>query len=279
MNSNHRLAACALPLLILAGCSAPTPEPTKPLPPAYTAKFQFAPPTVAAPGSAKVSIALVTYQNNDKDWNTFNSRFVTDLQGALVARGYSVKGPFATRDEMTYADKKGSDFVLTYSVVGSLDFDNVGLAAQPISKLSSLPDAEQARMWDGTYTNLPLVGSVKNIRGKAAYFKGEIKSLSKINLLLAESQSGEKLWTKTVDISIQPESFETVQLHGLPDGTSPKEALAKTTFWDQAMLNAHQRSLDAIYTNAFTAIWKHIDPEEMKAIKTQADEIKGKKVY
>jgi len=28
-----------------------------------------------------------------------------------------------------------------------------------------------------------------------------------------------------------------------------------------------------------STIWKQIDPEEMKSIKAQADEIKGKKVY
>lgn len=282
IRSRHPLAlSTGLTALIVGlACTPPQPVAPRPVVTAYTPKYQFDVPKAEVPGSAKTTIAIVTYQQNDSDnvSNEFNSRFVKDLQNVLVARGYSVKGPFLKKDELTFSDKKGSDFILTYGISFSNTFSNVQVSEK--AKLSQLPDKECNLLWDGTYMNLPLVGPTKNYsRGTACYYRGELKNMAKINMTLVESMSGEKLWTKTLDISSDPEPFETGNPHAFFYGMDPGAALAKTTFFDIGMNNAAFKSADKIYNNAFTATWKHLDPEELREIKKQADEIKSKKVY
>lgn len=281
LNLRHPLPVAAGLTLLLAGlaCTPPQPVAPRPVVTAYTPKYQFDVPKAEAPGSAKTTIALISYQQNSGDnvSNEFNSRFAKDLQNLLVARGYNVKGPFASKDELAYSDKKGSDFILTYGLSFSSAFSNV--QAYEKAKLSQLPDGEINRIWDGTYTNVPLLGPMKNYRGDAFYFRGEVRTSSKINMTLVESLSSEKLWTKTIDISPAPEPFETSSVHALPQGMDATTALSKTTFADTGMNNPVFKAADKIYNNAFTAIWKYLDPEELREIKKQSDEIKSKKVY
>jgi hypothetical protein len=243
---------------------------------AYTPKFQFSVPKTEIPGSAKTTIAIVTFNKSAKTFNSFNSRFVQDLQNVLVARGYNVKGPFTSVDDLTYSDKKGSDFILLYSLSGTSTFDNVQSTGG--GSTSDLPNSEEARIWDGTYGSL-LGVPIKNMNGNADYFHGNLLTSAKINIELDESMSGEKLWRKTVDISANPEPFDTASPHAMANGETPAIAMSKTTYWDLGMTNALNEALDSIYTNAFNTIWKQLDPEELRDLKKQADEIKSKKRF
>jgi len=281
--SNRKLALFTGLSVLVGGiaCTPPQPEVQRPVVTAYTPKYQFEVPKTELPGSAKATIAVVTYQTSRADnvSNEFNSRFVKDLQNVLVARGYGVKGPFVNKDELTFSDKKGSDFILTYGVAFTNSYADVQVSSEE-AKFRQLPEQEGELLWDGTYMNLPLLGPTKNYsRGKACYYKGGLKDNAKINLTLVESMSGEKLWSKTIDISSDPEPFETSNAHAFIYGMTPAEALAKTTFYDTGMTNAALKASDKVYNNAFTAIWKHLDPEELREIKKQADEIKSKKVF
>ncbi len=264
--------------LILAGLGCAPIVATPPPPPvvAYIPKFQFPIPNTAVPGSAKTTIAIVQATPNNQAFNTFNSRFVQDLQNVLVARGYNVKGPFPTIDDMTYSDKKDSDFILRYGLSGNYIFTNVKTTQS--ADESQLPPAEEKLIWNGTYTSL-LGLPVKNINGQAKYFSGNFIVSSKINLELDESLSGEKLWMKTIDISANPEPFDTSAPHAIANNEDPTVALEKTTYMDQGMTNALNKALNSIYNNAFTAIWNQLDPMELRDLKKQADEIKSKKRF
>lgn len=266
-------------LIVGLACTPPQPVAPRPVVTAYTPKYQFDVPKADVPGSAKTTIALITNKRQDKDnvTNEFNSRFLKDLQNVLVAHGYNVKGPFTTEDELTFSDKKGSDFILTYGISFSSAYSNVQGSEK--AKLSQLPETEVNRIWDHTYTNVPLLGPMKNYRGDAFYFRGEMKNSAKINMTLLASMAKETLWSKTIDISSDPEPFETSSPHALPQGMDATTALSQTTFADTGMTNPAFKAADKIYNNAFTAIWKHLDPEELREIKKQADEIKSKKVY
>lgn len=264
-------------LFIGVGCSAPVVRPPVAT---YTPHYQFESPKTEIPGSAKSTIAIVTYKQNQADnlSNEFNDRFVKDLQNVLVARGYSVKGPFASKDELTFSDKKGSDFILTYGIAFTNEYSNVQITEK--ANISQLPQTECDLLWDGTFSNLPIIGVTKNYtKGTAYYFKGEIKNTAKINLTLVESMSGEKMLSKTLDISAEPEAFETNVPHAAIYGTVPAASIRQTKVADIGMQNARFKTADKIYTNAFTSIWKSLDPEELREIKKQSDEIKSKKVY
>lgn len=269
------LALAGLALSLGLGCLKPDVNPA-PTQSAYTPRFQYEVPKAAIPGSAKATVAIVTYQGETGlQLTTFQARFIADLQNVLVARGFSVKGPFATKDEMTFSDKKGSDFILLYSIAAQNRFLTAAVTGE--GRPSSLVPAEENRLWNGTYSNL-LGVSVKNISGSAAYFHGTLAVDAKINLTLVESMTGEKLWTKTLDISSDPEGFDTAQAHALGRGEAPLAAMQAATF-DLGMVNAVNRSLDGIYNNGFKAVWNHLDPQELMEIKKQADEIKSKKVF
>jgi hypothetical protein len=105
----------ALLLPLLSGCTT-----TKPATPAYVPTFRFSPPETAAPGSAGVLFAVINARfSKNEDWTkeqlfaTFSRNLSADFETVLHARGYTVRGPFGSIEEMTYPDKQGSDLALS----------------------------------------------------------------------------------------------------------------------------------------------------------------------
>jgi len=265
----------ALLLIAGVGCAPPSATPVRQVT-LYTPQFQYAVPKTEVPGSSKTTISIVNFTGNTGlPLTTFQARFLTDLQNVLVARGFSVRGPFATKDEMTFSDKKGSDFILVYSLSAQSDYQGVSVVSK--GKISELPSGEENRVWNGTYSTI-LGLPIKNINGDAVYFHGALGVSAKINLTLVESMSSEKLWSKTLDISAPAEFFDTARPHAIAVGEVPAAALKLDTM-DIGVASAINKSLDGIYTNALNGVWKHLDPQELREIKLQADEIKGKKVF
>ena len=273
-----KIIAISALALMAAGLGCAPPTAAVPQVSIYHPRFQYAVPKAEVPGSAMAAISIVNFNgNSDLPLTTFQARFLTDLQNVLVARGFNVKGPFATRDEMTYSDKKSSDFILLYSLSAQNQFQEASVSGK--GNISDMPKGEEGRIWNGTYSTIPLIPiPIKNYNGNAVFFHGTLGVSAKINLTLVESMTGEKLWTKTLDISAPAEAFDTSSPHALANGEAPVAALRHDVM-DLATANAINKSLDGIYTNALDTVWKHLDPQELHGIKTQADEIKAKKVF
>ncbi|MBI1805662.1 MAG: hypothetical protein HYR76_01270 [Ignavibacteria bacterium] len=216
---------------------------------AYVPSFHFTPTANAPVASAEVTFAVVnaSYSEN-QPWTTvwpftdFSKNMGLDFQQILSARGFTVKGPFGSYDELTFPDKKGSDLVLQPTLDVRLDIVN--------------PEARKH------------VG----ILGPDSYtLNGQAAIGGRITLALTESLSKERMWFKSIDIPREVVSWEGEKEYPAPpNGVDPNDA---------GITKVLGPKLEAIYTKVMQAAWNYLDPEEMKLVKKQAEEIKKKKVY
>ncbi len=239
-------ATGAVAVLLFLACAT-----TKPAQQAYAPKFDFAPPETTAPGSAGVAFAVVNARYaKEESWTkeapftTFAGNLSADFQELLNARGYTVRGPFTTADEMTFPDKKGSD-----------------LALQPTLELTFDPVPGSAKLKDST----SLLGAA--LGGKSFTAEVDYAVAGRVTLAVTEPLSGERMWFKSV-----PVQGTTVHLSYPADPTGKGQI-------DLAQSAELSRALDQAYTNILASAWKYLDPGEMALVKKQGDEIRAKKVY
>lgn len=176
------LQFCILALsccIVMIGCGV---TPSIPLVERETIVFEYAPIETAVPGSADVTFAVVDTQvhiggftegEGDSLFNDFASSMTKDFMEILTARGFGVRGPFNTYDEMNFPDKKDSDLILTAKFEINTDVSRVPLRIYP----------------NGAYFYLnPFAETVVSVKGR-------------IDLVLSESLTNEKMWTKSVPIT------------------------------------------------------------------------------
>jgi len=216
---------------------------------AYVPSFHFTPASSAPAASAEVTFAVVnaSYSEN-QPWTTiwpfsdFSKNMALDFQQILSARGFTVKGPFGSYDELTFPDKKGSDLVLQLTLEVRLDIIN------PVAR-------KHIGIWSpDSYS----------INGQAAIG-------GRVTLSLMESLSKERMWFKSIEIPREVVSFE-----GEKEYPAPPSGIDLS---DPGIAKSLGPKLEALYTKVMQASWNYLDPGEMQLVKKQADEIKKKKVY
>lgn len=107
--------------LFLVGCFAtksPVSNVTR-----IPVKFDFSPPSRAAAGSTSMTIALVRPMYIIENPEYFvvpfpemSTSMSNDFEELLTAKGFKIRGPFRSRDEMVYNDKLSSDFAFSVEI-------------------------------------------------------------------------------------------------------------------------------------------------------------------
>jgi hypothetical protein len=219
----------------------------------YVANFNYTPNSQAVPGSAGVTFAIgkVSYQSgirtpwfSDPQFANFDKAIKEDLSKLLIARGFSVRGPFDAYDLIPYPDKKAIDLYLVPTL--ELLFTSKGPKDLP-----------------------------KGITGNMAV-------TGKIILELREIVTGELMWSKRIPIT----KFEFPYKGGIIWGAGVtvadvmnKEIDKSVVSLDSVSINDVAKGIEKQYLELMDTISKLIDPEEMRIIKKQAQELKSKKGY
>ncbi|MFZ5804572.1 MAG: hypothetical protein ACOY7U_06940 [Acidobacteriota bacterium] len=234
-----------LGVLIAIACASSTPTAT------YSPVFDYTPPAGTAPASRSLTFALVgaQYRSPVQFFQRFGAKMASDLQEILAARGYTVRGPFRTYDEMTFPDKKGSDLVL-----------------QPELEITADLAGIRQKVTGGAVA-LALLGEATSA------YDGTVTIGGRVNLVVLEPLTRERMWAKSVEIS-----RVTVELNG--------EALYKAPpSLDELLANEPSfaaefgRALEQVYRSVMDKAFTYLDPEEMELVNKQAEEIRKKKVY
>lgn len=261
MMRSHLLVGAALAVVVAAaGCVTTQPEASR-----YVASFDFAPAAEASPGSAGLTFAVVrpACVTSVPLFGTFSEKMGQDLFEVLAARGFNVRGPFATYDQLTYPDKKGSDLLLMPKLTVTLDTSRLTWKEQV-----SGGDIARALLGDGRK------------RYKA---EGEAVLGGRINLVVAESLSRERMWVKSVDIAPVAVRVETTGDYytifdrnqtGVADGEA-----AMLLQREPNLYNDVARALEGQYRAVLQSVYNYLDPDEMQAVNRQAEEIRKRKVY
>lgn len=216
------------------------------------AKFDFSPPSRSQVGSANIIIAMVkpTYVGANPEYfvNPFNEmamRMSTDFDELLTAKGVSIRGPYGSRDEMTYNDKMSSSFIL-----------EIGIELNP----------QYNRKSNSKY-NSPSFAAILLTDASGSYtysITGEITLAGNLVIKAKSAQFGELLWTKS--IALESSSFNYTGQEVWGSVPSMAEELNK----DNLVYNKVSIELEKIYMKALNLAWQQIDVEEMKTIAVQA---------
>ena len=237
----HIVTFCSLVLLLSCGPSkVATSEPR------YNPVFDYTPQERANPRSAGITIALINPVFADDDpshlvppYSTFIENMADDFEEMLIAKGFSLRGPFATRDEMVYGDKTQTDIALEINI--SLKEDgNLQL--------------QEKTNW-GKVLNKS-AGSLYTVAGTFYHF-------GNINIEATDPFTGEKFWKKTVAL---PRKQIVCQGAQTWNGRPTTEQMLND---DVGIYNPIAKALESYYTEAIATAWRHIDPQEMEIVKQE----------
>ena len=159
-----------------------------------------------------------------------------DFGEILTARGFGVRGPFMEYDHLTYSDKEGSDLILTAEVKFSADTSQISY-----SSLGYIP-------------------------------RGAVTVSCHVNLIVSESLTNERLWSKSV--AITPFTVNLQARNGYPMGVNLASLLKNENKFYSDVAHA----LEAQYTEIMNKIYGYLDPDQMAIVTTSARDLRKRKV-
>lgn len=252
-----RVALVAWAALFAAGCVAPAAGPTKPR---VAPTFDYTPAANAEPMSANITFAVVGshFETPVPLFERFSSNMARDFAEILTSRGFTIRGPFATYDEMTFPDKENSNLVLSAAV----DFtpDTSGLETVELATLAGVVDA--------------VLGGGRTTSDGRYKVQGTVRLEGRVTLVVAESLTNEKMWTKSVDI--EP---ITVALNGERVFAAVPSHLAEVLEHENQFYTDLGRALAGRYVEIMERTHAYLDPREMALVDRQADSLRDRKRY
>ncbi len=208
--------------------------------------FDHAPKGTVAPGSADISIALVKPYFAD-DWKILEnidlfSRYRDGLNGdveeLLIAKGFTLKGPYDQKADMTYTDKKTAALALDIRIIPSIN-----------------------------KSALKSTGSVKH----GFHYSGLLIFGGRIELSAYEPLSGEKVWSKSAELPTQN------NIAVITDRAYTGEATLLDLFEDGGFYNPIGQAMQKSYDTALNKLEGYIEKEEFRALLPQVKELKNRK--
>ena len=176
----------------------------------------------------------------------FANNMADDFGEIITARGYTLRGPFRTFDEMTFIDKDNSNLILTAKVDFNTDLSGTRVA------------------WHSAWLS-------KNESYKVS---GEVRVSCRVSLIISESLTNERLWTKSVNI--RPITVRLTPMAGYESNYIPiVEVLKKDTQFYTEL----GRQLDSQYNEIMNRTYGYLDPREMMLINKQAADLRKKKTF
>lgn len=242
--------------IILHACSAFKGSTATPPLERVTMQFDYQPPVEGYAKSNSISFILMNpkYAQDEDDTNqepfvTFAKNMSKDFEEMLTQRGYTYKGPYDTYDELVYAEKKSTDFILEVEI----DFSWQGAKDALYSKNKSTYNYSTKQTTTTTYWG----------------FDGNVSLGGKLNLTLTEPQTKTKLWVKSIPMPDQNFLLKSEKMYTAPNGK------LNIPYSDVGMFNSVVPPMEAIYDKALQLAWNHLDPEELKIKQKEAEEIRN----
>lgn len=248
-----------LPCLALGFISSCISSKTTTIPadePAVVINYDYTPPTQS---NEKVDISFILlnpsygkkFQGERQPMFTkFINNMGADFEEMLVAKGYSIRGPYDTYDEIVYADKNETDLLLESSIDFTYEWGSEAIKKQ------QYPGGKYV----APFTKLQIDGNL-HLGGK-------------VNLIIKEAITQEKLWVKSIPLVDKAVPVLTK----VYKGNTLREALSQINN-DVGYKNAVYRALDDYYQKALKTAWNNLDPNELTVLKKQVKELRKKKGY
>ena len=281
-------AAVALSVTVVAavGCVAPAVNNTAPR---VAPSFDYTPAQQAEPASANITFAVVGTEFATQTalelggsraaaqiplFENFSSSMTGDFAEILTARGYSIRGPFRTYDEIPFPDKEGSNLVLQARVEFASDTSQLVAAGTARSAAGRVAGTVAGAV-------VPIVGVARAL-GRVATgggpsvgsrVEGTVRVEARVTLIVSESVTRETMWTKSVEIEPINVSIEGTQVYPVePDLTMVLEN--ENQFYTDL-----GKALEGLYEEIMERTHLYLDPREMALVDKQADGLRELKRY
>jgi len=234
---------------ILSACSAPQQaQQTK-----STFTFDYTPKESVKAGSINMLLAMIepyygaSFQPGSSElFKSFRSAIGKDIEELIVAKGFNLKGPYSSFDDMIFDDKKRSDIII---------------------QIEMTPEFSAVQgSWKSRYN--PLVA------GNFTYtYAGKVSLVGKISLTGIEPMTNQKIWSKSVQIP----SIEDIVIETTGKYTRPLQGAE--VYEDPGIYNAVGKALSAQYAGIMNKVAAQINAEEFVSMQPEIKELKGKKGY
>lgn len=245
---NARNLSLALVLISsVAGCGLFGPG--KPPVPPFQASFSYSAPKQAAKLDVTVAVVAPQFTGDGTSWwagaKGFDTskRLVSSLKSSFAelmnAKGFNTTGPFDALDTLTFPEKKGSELALFPSLDFSITLEVLQRDATPVG------------------------GGQVSMRCSV-----NVKASGNISLIVLEPMTGEKLWTKRIEVTVPPE--QAIAAGNACMGSATDEG---------QLPDAWKKAHVAVYTQTMQALDKYVNGEEFQGLKKSAEELRAKKVY
>jgi hypothetical protein len=235
--------------LLFTSCFAP--KQAAPAKQTYT--FDYTTKTTVPLGSAGFVVGLikpmypVTFQASSSElFQSLRRGIGSDIEEVIIAKGFSLKGPYDALDEMIFEDKKRTDMLIQIEIAPSFT-------------------AVQGE-WKSHYN--PLLG------GNYTYsYTGKASLVGRITLNGIEPLTNEKLWVKSVSIP-NIENIDIATTNRYVRRLTDLEILE-----DPGVYNAIGKALQQQYQGILDKIVVQMSVEEFNSLKPQIKELKSKKGF
>ncbi len=230
-----------------------TPEPVK----EKVITYDYSPPESSGADTVTTSLILLDPKYAEEleaysqpMFTKFIKSMGDDFEELLVAKGYTLRGPYATYDEIVYSDKSETDLMLETEI--KFDYE-----------------------WDSDAVKYTRHVSLQGVTtGYTYWIEGNLHLGGKINLVIKESLTQEKLWVKSIPLTSKSIHILTDR-YRVNNASEANAALSK----DVQYKNAVYEALDEYYQNALQTAWNHLDPRELSPLRKQVQELRKKKGY
>lgn len=262
MNFIKILLAVTTALLLNSGCSTMQNVAVKE--PRYNPIYDYSPTEKAyeienRKKGEPISIALIkpSFPRNSQSrtllrmdsepYTSFIKNMGDDFEEMLIAKGFRVRGPFKSKDEMVYSDKKNTDLALLV---------NVDLRQEGFELLKKSPSNSLSSFFQDQ--NDPLF-----------YIKGEFYHFGNIILEIVDPFTGEKFWKKSVSLD-----RKTILLNGANEWSDAKMAMSANPFYeDVGVYNPISRALEGYYDDALQTASRHLAFEEISIVAEEIEQM------
>jgi hypothetical protein len=216
-----------------------------------TFTFDYSPKTSSKSGSAGMVLAFAEpyYANSFASssielFKSFKQSLGNDIEELIISKGFTMKGPYSSIDEMVFEDKKRTDIVIQIEII---------------------PDFSST---EGEWkSNIALIGQ------PSYSYIGKTSLVGKINITGIEPLTNEKIWSKSVLIPKE----ENIMIQSSNKYSRP--LVGSELYEDAGIYNAVGKALQNQYGGIMDKISAHFSPEEFISLKAQIKELKSKKGF
>ncbi len=218
-----------------------------------TFTFEYSQKESTTLGSAKMLIAFVKpyyaeefSSKSSELFTAFKKAIGNDIEELIISKGFSLKGPYESFDEMIFDDKKNTQILINIEI------------------------SPRFTAHEGSWKSHLNLLSPQN---PTYSYIGKVSLVGKININGVEPLTNEKIWSKSVSIP----NVENIQIETSERYSRVLNDLELIN--DPGVYNALGKALMTQYAGILDKISTHFSVAEFQSLKDQIKELKSKKGY